>query len=96
MGKPSSRKVCELDGTRGATAETWARRERVAQAIDVDGACSAQPHAAAILGAVQVEGIAPDPEERRVGAHIHGFDSIVNLSGLKRLRFSHGERSDSA
>ena len=52
----------------GLSADSGSLHERVGCAVDVHGAGAAQRHAAAVLGAGEVQVVAQDPEQRRVGA----------------------------
>ena len=58
-----------------APSVTWHERTRLA--VDVDGAGAAERHAAAVLGAGEVEVVAQDPQQRRVagnaGADVDAF-----------------------
>ena len=57
-----------------AAAETGTWQERAARAVQVDGAGSADPDAAAVLGARQAQPVAQHPQEGRL--RIGGLDAL--------------------
>ena len=60
----------------GFSADAACRSARLA--VDVDGAGAAQRHAAAVLGAGQIEVVAQHPQERRVaGAARRDVDALL-------------------
>ena len=54
-----------------------ARARRLA--VQQHGACAADTHAAAVLGAFEVENVAQHPEQRGVLRHIYGHRHVVDL-----------------
>src|SRR5664280_3822153 len=70
-----------LDGGDGAAGDGADGGDAGAggDAIDEDGAGPAGTDAAAVLGTLEVEGVAQGPEERRVCRQIDGGDSVVEL-----------------
>ena len=53
------------------TADTGVTQERIGAAVDVHGAGAAEAHAAAELGALQIQLVAQHPQERRVAVDVH-------------------------
>src|SRR4029077_5208350 len=50
-------------------------------AVEVDGAGTAQGHAASELGAGEAQRFAEDPEQRRVGGDVHRVVPTVDIEG---------------
>jgi len=69
-----------LDGGDGATGDGADGGDAGAggDAVDEDGAGPAGANAAAVLGTLEVEGIAQGPEERRVWGEIDGGEDVVD------------------
>jgi hypothetical protein len=57
-------------------------------AVDVDGAGAAFADAAAVLGALEVELVAQDPEERGVVGDVDGEGVAVDVEGVRHGRFT--------
>ena len=60
-------------------AETGMEHERTSAAVEVHGAGAALRDAAAVLGARQADLLANDPQQRRVGFHLHVTDPAVDV-----------------